>query len=468
MAIGKPSETHASKPYVPIPPQVAEAEELLANLQEILAFLKSTEPDSEKTRQTQTMCQQLEAKLKQVQQRVKLYGSPEPDLHPRGKPAALAPDRRRPEDIHVLTAELSAQSQSGRVSSGPEVMVVQKVLLFSGLAVQLTSQFDAPTVAAVRSFQTRYKLPVSGRIDDKTRPVLNRLLKLLRTGDQTQTRFAEALQDFVREWQLELTSAVSAKLERIFGQLVRSFLDPAHTAEPGEKRDPGHPELKSLQTLMGTAGQANIVSKGPEVALLQQYLVEQGYDVKINETFDLQTFTALKAFQLAQGLSPTGMTDAATCQILNQHFAHTHALACYRHALESALLEFQELTGTGLSPTGMQVVQSLLDQTLFLLQHPEAASWPGVDPRQLLVSDLGPAGQGQKISHGPEVLLLQELLQALDYSLEAHEIYDPATAKAVRTFQGQHKLPLSGLVDARTREALNKELARIRNQPQEG
>lgn len=456
------AKTPAGKPFVPIPPQIAEAEDLLAKLQELLAFLKSTEPDSDKTRQTAMMVQQLEAKLKQVLQRVRLYGSPEPNLAPKRKSEGPPPDPRKPEDVRVLTTELSALGQNGQVASGPEVMVVQQVLLFSGFAVKLNGQFDAATVAAVRSFQTRSKLPVTGKVDEKTRPGLNRMLRLMRAGQQAQQSFGQILDTLLAHWELSLSDKVRSKLNRLYGQLVRSFLEASHVANPGQLLEPAAPVQQSLHSLMSTAGQAGIVSKGPEVSLLQGYLLGQGYDLKVNETFDLQTFTALKAFQAKEGLPPHGQTDPNTNQRINLFFARQHAGAVYRYELETAIRSFQEQTGLGLTELGLEVLDKLIGQSLYLLQHPEAAAWPGTDPAQKIEHDLGPAGQSQKISHGPEVLLLQELLQTLGYELPASEVYDAHTAKAVRAFQTQHKLPLSGMVDAKTREALNQALDGIR------
>ncbi|MEZ0368166.1 MAG: peptidoglycan-binding protein [Candidatus Sericytochromatia bacterium] len=452
----------AGKPFVPIPPQIAEAEDLLTKLQEIHAYLKSTDPEGDRTRHTAQMIQQLEAKLKQVQQRVKLHGAREPDLRAGRPPAPPPEDLRKPEAIQVLTAELMAQP--GKIVKGPEVIVLQQILQFCGHAVQQTGIFDPATVAAVRAFQTRNKLPVSSRIDDKTRPLLNRLLLMLRAGLQTKSLCRDALETFCSHWQLQLAPAVDTKLERLFAQLIRIFLEPEFNQPPEPLPDPESPQPQSLQSLMSTAGQAHILSKGPEVGLLQRFLLGQGHSLTVNEIFDLQTFTALKAFQAAENLPVSGETDMTTRERINQALAHAHAREQFRYELSARVAEYARRTGAGLNTAGLQALERLLDLTIYLIQNPQAASWPGVDPEQLLQRELGPAGSGQRISHGPEVLLLQELLAALCFVLEPSEMYDPATAKAVRSFQGQKKLPLSGLVDARTLQALNAELLRLRQQ----
>ncbi|PKL77898.1 MAG: hypothetical protein CVV27_04350 [Candidatus Melainabacteria bacterium HGW-Melainabacteria-1] len=456
---GKPS-AQPGKPFVPIPPQIAEAEDLASKLQELLSFLKSTEPDSDKTRQTAQMVHKLEAKLKQVHQRVRLHGSPEPDLRGKRPPQPPPADTRRPEDIQVLTAEIAAQGQ--QLSKGPEVVVLQQILQFCGFAIHHTGLFDGATVTALRAFQTRNKLPVSGRVDDKTRPLLNLKLKMLRAGLLTKATCRQALDQLRAHNELQLTMAVDTKLERLFAQLIRLFLEPAYCEPPEPMPVPAAPSPEQIHALLGTAGAAHITSKGPEVGLLQQVLLAAGQTLNVNDTFDLQTFTALKAFQAAAGLPVSGETDLATREQVNLILARRFAFRNFRHTLAAAANHFAALTDSGLNRAGLDALERLLDLSIYLLEHPQAAEWPGVDPQELLQGEFGPAGQGQRISHGPQVLLLQELLQALGFDLSTNEVYDPATAKAVRTFQGQHKLPLSGLVDARTREALNAELTQIR------
>lgn len=458
----KPTIKATGKPYVPIPPQLAEAEDLLATLVEIQNFLRSTDPESPKLRQVSLLCQQLEAKLKQVHQRVRLHGSPEPNLLAGlGRPARV--DHRSPQDIGVLTAELTAQPQAAAPPAGPEVWVAQQILRFCGFAAPLNGLYDAGTVSAVRAFQTHEKLPVSGRVDDKTRPLLNRRLQLMRAGEGLVAELGQALAGLMEAWELRLSEQVLAKLERVYAQMVRGFLQPLWQAEAGLQLEPTVPVLPQIHSLMGTAGQAGIVTKGGEVGLLQRQLATEGYDVKVNQTFDLQTFTALKLYQQRAGLPISGQSDPATCARINAAYAREHVGNVYRYEIAASLRNFQDQLRLRLSPAGLDALNALMEQSFQLILHPELAAWPGMDPQQQIEHELGPAGPGQKLSHGPEVLLLQELLVALGFSLEATELYDPATAKAVRAFQSQHKLPLSGQVDHRTRAALNRELEILRS-----
>lgn len=82
----------------------------------------------------------------------------------------------------------------------------------------------------------------------------------------------------------------------------------------------------------------------------------------------------------------------------------------------------------------------------------EAESGP---PPNELSSDLGPANKPNTLSQGAEVLMLQRTLQKLGHSLMLSAEFDRPTYAAVRSVQSLHKLPVTGVVDAATREILN-------------
>lgn len=456
----------ANKPFVPIPPQVAETEDLRDKLQELLSYLKSTEPESPETAKVAKMLLKIETKLKQVQQRAKIFGSPEPDLRPHRAPAPAPPDTRNPAAIQVLTTEFSAQAKEPHLRQGPELQVLQQVLQFSGCAVAPSGQFDAATASALKAFQTRHKLPTSPRVDDKTRAILNRQLQYMRAAERAEKASLGVIQAWLEQSEQTIEEAVSHKLQRLLAEIIGLFLDPicaAATQAPPSPEEP--PQLPSLSQHMSTPGPAHIVSKGPEVEILQQALHQQGYDIKVTGAFDLHTFSVLKTYQSAHGLPASGETDAATRASLNQMLHNTYLRTRLRYDLWNSLLAFGQHIGKTLTHEGHTIVSRLCDHCLYLLDHPEAAHWLGTDPGQTLIHELGPPGPGTRLSHGREVLLLQELLQALGFQLPLSEIYDADTGKAVRTFQGQHKLPLSGIVDGPTRQALNHELERVRRGP---
>ncbi|HEY9842483.1 MAG TPA: peptidoglycan-binding domain-containing protein, partial [Candidatus Obscuribacterales bacterium] len=73
-----------------------------------------------------------------------------------------------------------------------------------------------------------------------------------------------------------------------------------------------------------------------------------------------------------------------------------------------------------------------------------------------LHSELGPANRQGKVSQGREVRLLQQALRKLGYAkIEVNGQYDQETYSAVRSIQISKKLPMTGMVDAKTRDELN-------------
>jgi peptidoglycan hydrolase-like protein with peptidoglycan-binding domain len=72
---------------------------------------------------------------------------------------------------------------------------------------------------------------------------------------------------------------------------------------PAPLPDPGWPAL-------------NKGSSGDQVIWLQQHLASADPSVVLDGKFTVATQDALKAFQTARGLAPTGETDAATWQAL--------------------------------------------------------------------------------------------------------------------------------------------------------
>lgn len=166
---------------------------------------------------------------------------------------------------------------------------------------------------------------------------------------------------------------------------------------------------------------------------------------------------SLRQWQEREGLPAHGQVDEASRErlkpLLAQRQAREHAV---RHCLE--LLRTMPAAVGREAPADLDTLLEAEVRELveLLCAGPEAqkkafrASLPAV-----LSADLGPLGRPQRISEGDEVLLLQWMLREQGHDLPDSGRYDPATALAVRNFQRQHKLPLTGEVDARTREKLN-------------
>jgi len=67
---------------------------------------------------------------------------------------------------------------------------------------------------------------------------------------------------------------------------------------------------------------------GPEVAELQQWLVNLGYHVEVNSQFDEYTLEAVKSYQQYCSVEVTGIADATTLSYVEAH-ANTAAQSTY-------------------------------------------------------------------------------------------------------------------------------------------
>jgi peptidoglycan hydrolase-like protein with peptidoglycan-binding domain len=330
------SDPRSPTPYLPGPPQIAEAEALLNTLQEVQGYLKSIDPRSELSQKSQLLTQKLGHKLKQSKQRVQQW-SPQPEMYRKQAPARAIEDTRKAEHIQVFTSNLGKPLGVAKASAaspvkspltspamrlapivwvdhGPEVMRLQQFLQSTGQfpALLLDGVYAAETTQAVRQWQREHGLIASGQIDERTRPVLNQHMPYFRVLEQGQKELA--------------VMQVPQALEALFMELARQpFTETARHAlnEYIKTHAEQQQAIFFFQSLMSTPGQAYIVHEGTEVAQLQRLLQEDGYDVKPSARFDLNTFMALKAYQQKQGLPPTGQTDAETLGCLNQWVQHS-------------------------------------------------------------------------------------------------------------------------------------------------
>lgn len=65
---------------------------------------------------------------------------------------------------------------------------------------------------------------------------------------------------------------------------------------------------------------------------------------------------------------------------------------------------------------------------------------------------------------GPQVLSLQKMLTSLGFKTEENNVFDAATERAVRAFQAEHKLSVTGRVNDETRKKLQAEMAKLLEQ----
>lgn len=337
------------KPYVPTPPQLAEAASLLQTLQEIQDYLKSTQPRDEITHKSQRLTQKLQQKLQQSRQRVQQWGASEPNLFAK-QPVSKPADTRQAAHIQVLTQELGPAKSahpSAWISEGPEVQCLQQFLSFSGFELSDSGHFDAATQQALRQWQRQVKLPNSGLLDAKTRPVLNQHLLHWRQVQQACERFQTLLAEAREDWQQQLGHEMPVEMEKRLQHLQRQgasllqhppdtdFLAQLSAAEETEP-------WGYFQSCMSTPGLAHIVHQGPEVERLQSLLSHRGHPLKITGRFDLETFMALKQFQGAKGLEETGETDYLTLTQLNQWVLRENWYLQQRQRVRVFLLQYFE------------------------------------------------------------------------------------------------------------------------------
>lgn len=88
-----------------------------------------------------------------------------------------------------------------------------------------------------------------------------------------------------------------------------------------------------------------------------------------------------------------------------------------------------------------------------------AEAEPEGPPPNQLVSDIGLDNSPATVHQGPEVDMLQRALRKQGHSLMVSGVFDRPTYTAVRSVQSLHKLPVTGWVDAATREVVNPVVA---------
>lgn len=373
-----------------------------------------------------------------------------PAAHP------VAPENSGSVSSTQLEVDLG-QEGTGGTSQGPQVLLLQRALGRAGFLLECTGVFDQRTFAAVRSFQARHKLPVNGRVGARERVLLNSLVREALAEDRLLQGLQQVLEGLAQACALEFTPVFQQLMLRRARQALHSILaQPACENPPPLSPLPPLPSYILTQNL-GTPGEQRVVSQGEEVIWLQEMLQAAGFTLKINGMFDLQTYTALRQWQACEGLPAHGRVDEATRQHLNSLLKQRRVReTAIRHCLEH-LRALPVAVGREPPPDWDTTMEALARELVDILHqgleaHKQAfrATLPAA-----LCSDLGPLGRPQRVSQGDEVILLQWLLREQGYEVPESGIYDAATALAVRNFQRQHKLPLTGEVDARTREKLN-------------
>ncbi|MEZ0370615.1 MAG: peptidoglycan-binding protein [Candidatus Sericytochromatia bacterium] len=253
-------------------------------------------------------------------------------------------------DLKAQLLEADAPGRPEHLLEGPELTKLQHMLQTLGFRLALTDAPAPATVQAIRQFQNQHKLSGTGRVDDKTRTALNQSYldrvrektifswcsaRILAERQQQSLNCGELYRLYL-EQQLQLIrkqarstpvgascANLAAQLSGLPGPWAQVMTDYLQHVNPQIPK-PALEKIRScLLDLLGASppvigGEPAPGKAGPEVRLLQALLLELGYPFEPSGQYDLPTAQALKAFQRAHKLAPSGLLDTRTRQALNQ------------------------------------------------------------------------------------------------------------------------------------------------------
>lgn len=371
--------------------------------------------------------------------------------------------------VHQLVSELGPEQIPDKVSRGSEVEMLQQVLQKLGHSVLISRVYDRPTYAAVRAVQSLHKLPVTGMVDAATREHLNPIVQVVITEQATHEQLIEIIMAFAEVMNIELSLFLKQMAVELLDLLLNLLQDfPDNEEEAMTTEDSPFPPREALVSRLGNMGHMGIVSKGEEVRRVQQVLLQLGYPVKVNGQFDLVTFSELSRFQLDHKLSISGIVEGPTRSHLNKLLQPIFYEEAAKEKLMQEIRSFQKTLMLKQWPTIEMRCNTLLKMLLGLIKSGRMPKIPAELANYFQIqSDLGPANRPAKTSQGREVRLLQQALSKMGYKVEVNGNYDNNTYAAVRSFQISKKLPMTGMVEAKTRSELNEMLLHVlgRDQP---
>lgn len=209
---------------------------------------------------------------------------------------------------------------------GEDVKTAQTRLKYYGYyKKELDGNFGTGTLAAVKNFQSRNSLTVTGVIDSVTLSLLNgetaiKASDLVGNDTLKQGDTGEAVKDLQRE--LRDTSYYGGKIDGIFGtdvkNAVKAFQASAGLTVDGKVGPKTKDALfnRTAKIFNGGIPVRNLSSgdRGFDVVVLQDRLYTLNYFSGASTGyFNAATVTAVKAFQKANGLKVTGKCDL-TCR----------------------------------------------------------------------------------------------------------------------------------------------------------
>ena len=351
------------------------------------------------------------------------------------------------ENPSSLRSDLGPPALKSRVSSGPELRLLQETLDALGFELQATQQFDNATSRAVRAFQTRYKLPLTGWVDDKTRAALNPLIAVSLRRKELLEAMREAIH---RYW--EAKGHPASQPVDIWSVLLADVLRQIFRQGSGELSVidfPAPREKPLIDQPLGSMGMGGAISKGPVILRLQELLLAQGLDLSPSGQFDLKTIVALRQFLTAHGLPADESVNPSNQHIFNQLLQATYERESIRDSLLAQIHESYQCVGI---PWHRELEHYVRTRLFPLL---EKSGLPKI------TQELGPPGRFGKLSAGSEVAILQALLSKSGLACPLTQNFDAATQQSLKAFQRTHRLPESGMADAATLSVCNEILENI-------
>ena len=208
---------------------------------------------------------------------------------------------------------LVALSVIGSVSADQTVQSVQQVLKDQGFYYgNVTGDKSSETTAAVRRYQIRNGLKVTGEIDPETLRSLN-----VSSNSAAPSQSAPAVA------QQNTNTARPVETPRV----DQNSVQPPPT-------EPNHqPEMNPALSNAGLGPTPNRMNKRMMLAEVQQQLISRGYyQGRADGRHGRRTAMALRAFQFNSGLPPTGHLDTSTLNALGLSDANvTYSQPVPRH-----------------------------------------------------------------------------------------------------------------------------------------
>ena len=339
---------------------------------------------------------------------------------------------------------LSSPFQNGKAHD--DVIRLKKDLERLGFKVSNNPNrnYGPTTTRKVKEFQEFYGLVVNGIVDEVTREKMDELLNSpLKRGDYRKD-VINLKQDLA-----ELGFVVSNNPNPSFGptteRTVKEFQRYYGLKETGIVDSDTEAKIKSLLENSLRRGQ-----KSNDVLKVKQDLAKLGFVVSSNPntTFGPTTERTVKEFQKYYGLKVSGIVEEKTLEkiedILSSPFqngkAHDDVIQLKKD-LERLGFKVSNNPNRNYGPTTTRKVKEF--QAYYNLVVNGIADEVTLNKIKSVLS--GPLQRGNEHK---DVIKLKKDLQTLGYgSFAGNERFGPATEKAVKKFQQDHNLAVSGIAD---------------------